>query len=332
VNRARENLHSGRPAKSPRWRLLAFLFLVSAPGLPGQSEGSAVGPTISVDVNLVVLHATVRDRKGGFVSGLRQEDFHVFEDGRPQTIRLFQHEDVPVSVGLVVDNSASMAGKRKDVTAAAMAFVRSSNPQDEMFVVNFNQRVSLGLPAAEPFSASAAQLEKALNGVPAYGTTALYDAVEEGLGHLKKASLEKKVLIVVSDGGDNASHHTLAQVLADAERSDVIVYTIGLFDEHDADQNPAVLKKIARATGGETFLPAESREVTPICERIAEDIRHQYTIGFEPSNRKLDNTYRTIAVTAARPHGGKLLVRTRSGYIAAPERRDQSAGPPGGVP
>ena len=326
VNRARENLRSGSPAKPRLWRWVALLFLAVAPGLPGQSGAGTGETTISVDVDLVVLHATVRGQKGGFVSGLRREDFRVFENGQPQTIRLFQHEDVPVSVGLVVDNSASMAGKRQDVIAAALAFVRSSNPRDEMFVVNFNQRVSLGLPAAEPFSASPAELEKALNGVPAYGTTALYDAMEEGLAHLKRASLEKKVLIVVSDGGDNASHHTLAQVLQDAERSDVIIYTIGLFDEHDADQNPAVLKKIARVTGGEAFLPGESSEVTPICERIAEDIRHQYTIGYVSSDRKLDNTYRTIALIATRPHGGKLFVRTRSGYIAAPQRRERAAG------
>ena len=217
--------------------------------------GSAI---ISVDVDLVVLHATVRDRKGGFVSGLRKENFRVFEDGVPQEIRVFQHEDVPVAVGLIVDNSGSMGRKRKDVTAAALAFVRSSNPQDEMFVVNFNERISFGLPDTELFSASAAELERALNGVPANGKTALYDAIEAGLAHLKKATLDKKVLIVISDGGDNASHHTLGQVLESAGRSDAIIYTIGLFDEYDEDRNPGVLKKIARATGGEAFLPTET--------------------------------------------------------------------------
>jgi Ca-activated chloride channel homolog len=324
VKSIRERGRSGGRLRSGRGRSLLFLFLIVPLTSAGQ-DAPATNPTISVDVNLVVLHATVRDRKGDFVPGLTKEDFRVWEDGRPQTIQLFKHEDVPVSLGLIVDNSQSMGRKRKDVSAAALAFVRSSNPQDEMFIVNFNGRVTLGLPTAKLFSASVPELEKALNGVPAYGMTALYDAVEEGLAHLKQATFQKKVLIVISDGGDNASHHRLSQVLDAAEHSDTIIYTIGLFDEYDADQNPAVLRKLARATGGEAFLPTETSEIVPICERIAADIRHQYTIGYEPSNGKLDNTFRAIRVTASRPHGGKLFVRTREGYIASPKRQDQSA-------
>jgi Ca-activated chloride channel homolog len=270
-------------------------------------------------VNLVVLHATVRDRRGGFVSGLAPGNFRVYEDGSPQVIRVFEHEDVPVAVGLVVDNSGSMGRKRRDVTAAALAFARSSNPRDEMFIVNFNERVSFGLPNTELFSASASELEHALNGVPADGETALYDATEAGLAHLAKATLDKKVLIVISDGGDNASRHTLDQVLESAGRSTAIIYTIGLFDEYDQDRNPGVLKKIARATGGEAFFPVETADVVTVCERIAEDIRNQYSIGYVPSNPKLDSTYRTIRVTATGPHGGRLLVRTRAGYIASPK-------------
>ena len=311
--------------RSLRRRILLFLFLAMPVTLAGQGDTKEGAPIISVDVNLVVLHVTVRDRKGDFVPDLRMEDFHVWEDGRPQTIQLFKHEDMPVSLGLIVDNSQSMGRKRGDVTAAALAFVRSSNPQDEMFIVNFNGRVTLGLPTAKLFSASVPELETALNGVPAYGMTALYDAIDEGLAHLKEAHCQKKVLIVISDGGDNASHHKLSQILDDAEHSDAIIYTIGLFDEHDADQNPEVLRKIARATGGEVFLPDESSQIVPICERIAADIRHQYTIGYTPSNQKLDNSYRTIRVTASRPRGGKLFVRTRAGYIASPKRNSPSA-------
>jgi Ca-activated chloride channel family protein len=230
-------------------------------------------------------------------------------------------------VGLVVDNSGSMGRKKKAVTAAALAFIRSSNPRDEMFIVNFNERVSLGLPPTELFSASSVELERALNDRPAMGQTALYDGIEAGLAHLKKATLEKKVLIVISDGGDNASHHTLRQVLESAGRSSAIIYTVGLLDEYDEDSNPGVLKKLARATGGEVFLPRETSEVVPICERIAKDIRNQYTIGYAPSESKLDNVYRTINVTASGPHGKKLLVRTRTGYIAAPEGVGQAADP-----
>ena len=250
----------------------------------------------------------------------------MFESGVLQEIQVFQHEDVPVTVGLIVDNSGSMGRKRADVTAAALAFVRSSNPRDEMFVVNFNERVSFGLPDAELFSASTSDLDRALNGIPANGKTALYDAIEAGLTHLEKATLDKKVLIVISDGGDNASHRTLSQVIETAGRSDAIIYTIGLFDEYDEDRNPAVLRQIARATGGEAFLPNEISKVVPICEHIAADIRSQYTIGYVPSNRNLDNTYRTITATAKGPHGERQLVRTRAGYIAAPERNGRPAG------
>ena len=308
----------GRISTVPRY--LPLFFLAVGQCLCGQTGPPPGDSTISVDVNLVVLHATVLDRKGGFVSGLRKEDFHVYEDGAPQVIRVFDHEDVPVAVGLAVDNSGSMRRKRKEVTAAALAFVRASNPRDEMFVVNFNERVSFGLPDTRLFSASAAELEGALNGIPANGRTALYDAIEAGLDHLKKATLDKKVLIAVSDGGDNASHHKLGQLLDDAGRSDAVVYTVGLFDEDDEDRNPGVLRKIARATGGEVFLPRDTSEVVPICGRIAEDIRNQYTIGYIPSNQKLDSAQRTIKVTATGRHSETLLVRTRAGYVASPER------------
>jgi Ca-activated chloride channel homolog len=300
--------------------LLPLLSLIAAQSASAQIAAEPEGANFSTDVNLVVLHATVRNRKGSFVSGLRQDNFHVLEDSQPQTIRLFQHEDVPVAVGLIVDNSGSMSSKRKDVTAAALAFVRSSNPHDQMFIVNFNEHVTFGLPNTELFSASPAELEAALNGVPAAGKTALYDAILAGLDHLKKAALDKKVLIVVSDGGDNASHRNLAQVLEAAGRSDAIIYTIGLFDEYDEDSDPGVLKKIARATGGEAFLPKETSAVVEICERIAMDIRNQYTIGYIPSNRTFNNAYRTIRLVASGPHGQKYAVRTREGYIAASER------------
>ena len=299
---------------------LPFFCSMAAQGPPSPSRIPPEKPTISVDVELVMLRATVRDRRGGFASGLQRGNFQVFEDGVQQTIRVFQHEDVPVAVGLIVDNSGSMSRKRKEVTAAALAFARSSNPKDEMFVVNFNERATFGLPDTSLFSASPAELTAALNGVPANGRTALYDALAAGLTHLRRATLEKKVLIVVSDGGDNASHHTLDEVLESAGRSDAIIYTVGLFDDYDEDRNPRVLRRIARATGGETFLPVELDKVVPICRRIAEDIRNQYTIGYVPSNPKLDGTYRTILVTATDPRGGKFRVRTRAGYIAGPDR------------
>ncbi len=303
-------LNRGTAALRRLWPLL----VPWAALLPAQP----VSPTISVDVRLVVLHAAVRDHRGGFVSGLRQQDFRVFEDGALQPIRFFEHEDVPVAVGLVVDDSGSMRPKRKDVTAAALAFVRASNPQDQMFVINFNERVSFGLPTSQLFSASPAALGAALDGAPATGKTALYDAILAGLAHLEKSTLDKQVLVVISDGGDNASRHTLRQVLAAAARSHALIYTIGLFDEDDGDRNPGVLRNIARSSGGEAFLPDSPARVVPICERIAVDIRQQYTLGYVPPDAKPDDTYHAIRVTATGPHGGKLLVRARQGYVAAP--------------
>ena len=304
---------------------LPSLFPLAAQGAPGQARAGPPTDIISVDVDLVVLHASVRDRKGGFVSGLGKENFRILENGALQDIRVFQSEDMPVAVGLIVDNSGSMGRKKKDVTAAALVFAHSSNPEDQMFVVNFNGRISVGLPDTELFSARPSELEHAINDAPATGRTALYDAIETGLARLGKATLDKKVLIVISDGEDNASHRKLGRILESAERSEVIIYTIGLFDE-DHDSNPGVLRKIARATGGEAFLPDEMSEVVPICKRIAEDIRTQYTLGYVSSNQNFDNTYRAIAVAATGGHGEKLIVRARAGYIASPERRGQPAG------
>ena len=192
-----------------------------------------------------------------------------------------------------------------------------------MFVVNFNEKVTLGLPDTQLFSASPSELEGALNGFRRTGRTALYDAIETGLAHLEKASRDKKVLILITDGGDNSSHCSRKQVLEDAARSNVIVYAVGLLDEHEADQNPGFLKRIAHVTGGEAFFPAATSEVAEICKRIAEDIRHQYTIGYVPAGETLDNTYRRIRVAVRGRRQGRLYVRTRAGYIASPHAVSQ---------
>ena len=269
-----------------------------------------------METDLVVLHATAQNQKGILVSGLEKSDFQVYEDGVLQQIKYFSHEDIPVTVGLVIDNSGSMRPKRSQVIAAALSFARASNPQDQIFVVNFNERVSFGLPDSAPFTDQVPQLELALSRVAADGETALYDAVAAALDHLNKGNRDKKVLIVISDGGDNASKHSLAPIIAMARQPGAIIYTIGLFDETDADRNPKVLKQLAHETGGETFLPESIKEVVPICERIARDIRNQYTSAYVPANRKQDGAYRTIQVRAVAQGGGRLLVRTRPGYFA----------------
>ena len=271
---------------------------------------------ISVDVDLVVLQATVRDREGHTVMELGRRDFQVFEDGRPQAIRLFRHEDTPVTVGLVIDHSGSMREKLADVTAGAQAFVHSSNPHDQMFVVNFNETVSLGLSIGIRFSDNAELLGGAIWGAPAMGTTALYDAIIEALKRLQQGTSDKKVLIVISDGGDNASKAGLDQVLKMAEQSSAMIYAIGVFEPEDPDRNPKVLQRLAQETGGEAFFPSRLSETVDICERIARDIRDQYTIGYSSSNASQDGTYHKVRLTARMNGNGKLSVRTRAGYRA----------------
>lgn len=282
---------------------------------------------ISVDVDLVVLHATVSDRKGGFVSDLRDQDFEIYEDGVPQRIRLFRHEDIPVTVGLVVDHSGSMRPKIAEVTAAARTFVQSSNPDDQMFVVNFNEKVTLGLPEAIQFTDSSGELERAISNAPAAGQTALYDAIGKALEQSQAGSRDKKVLIVISDGGDNASAQSLAHVLKMAEQFSAIIYAIGIFQEDDPDANPRVLSRLAQATGGEAFFPHQPSEVVAICESIARDIRNQYTIGYVPTNTARDGAYRTIRAVARATGHGKLSVRTRAWYIASSKPRASKDGP-----
>jgi VWFA-related protein len=275
---------------------------------------------ISMDVALVVLHATVIDRQGGFVSDLTQQDFEVLEDGKPQQIRVFTNEDVPVTVGLVVDHSSSMKPKLPEVSAAARTFVKLSNREDEMFVVNFNEHVSLGLPAKVRFTDSVAQLQDAITAAPADGRTALYDAIAKALDELQAGSRDKKVLIVVSDGGDNASALSQAQVMRLAGQSSAVIYTIGIFDEDDEDRNPGMLRHLAQVTGGEAFLVEQVSEVEAISKRIARDIRHQYTIGYVPAAVTRDGASHIIRVHAHAKGRERLSVRTRTSYVAGGER------------
>jgi Ca-activated chloride channel family protein len=299
---------------------------IATPQAPSTSQDrSGDGYRIKVYANLVVLHATAQDHRGILVSGLDQDSFQVYEDGTLQQIKYFSHEDIPVTVGLVIDNSGSMGKKRAEVIAAALAFARSSNPQDQMFVVNFNEHVRFALPGNTPFTGQVSQLEVGLSAMITTGQTALYDAVAAALEHLKKGDRDKKVLIVISDGGDNASKRNLAQIRATAQHADAMIYTIGIFDEEDDDRNPHVLKQLAKDTGGDVFLPQSLKEVVPICERIARDIRNQYTIAYVPANRKQDGTYRVLQVKASAPGRGHLSVRTRAGYHAPLEPQPSPA-------
>ncbi|HLH42802.1 MAG TPA: VWA domain-containing protein [Bryobacteraceae bacterium] len=281
-----------------------------SPQTPFLSEAP---PLIRFDVNLTVLHATVMDRSGRIVPGLGQRDFQLFVDGTPKPITMFQPEDAPVAAGIVVDNSASMINKGSEVIAAALAFARASNPQDEMFVVHFNGDVRLGLPPEKPFTDKIPELERALARFSPEGTTALYDAVSLAIQHCQKSKLERKVLLVVSDGGDNSSREGLEDLIKVARASGIQIYCIGIYDETDRDRNPRVLTQIAEATGANAHFPSELKDVTGACLKIARDIRQQYTLGFA-GNR--DGHYHTIKVVAQRSGSPPLEVRTRAAYFA----------------
>jgi Ca-activated chloride channel homolog len=271
---------------------------------------------LSVNVKLVVLNVSVRDKRGGVIPRLQRRNFRLEENGRPQTIRELESGGTPVAVGLVVDRSQSMKSKRPEVAEAAASFARLSDPRDELFIVNFNEKVSFSFPDTKLLATSPAELARALLSPIAEGRTALYDAIGSALTHIRTIPIEHKVLLVISDGGDNASRTSQAELLQDVARSDVEIYTIGLFDEDDPDLNPGVLRKIAATSGGQSFRPKLPGDAVGICERIAKDIRTQYVLSYSPSNQNFCGEYRTIKLRVTADRGGKLEARTRAGYTA----------------
>src|ERR1700676_964067 len=289
------------------------------PPPPGQEGGvSSSGGRIKVDVNLVVLHTTVNDDRGKFVDGLTQDNFRVYEDKVEQKLSVFKREDIPVSMGLVIDNSGSMRDKRPRVNEAALTLVQSSNPQDEAFVVNFNDDFYLDLD--KDFSSSIPELKEALERIDSRGSTALYDAIIGSLDHLKKGVKEKKVLLIVTDGEDNTSRNSLEKTLREIQKTSTVIYTIGLLgqeNKRNAKNAKKALSEIGRASGGLAYFPENVDDVHAICEQVAHDIRHQYTLAYYPSNGAKDGTFRAVHVDVIPPRGhGKLVARTRNGYYA----------------
>ena len=309
---------------------LAQIPIPSAQPLPpGQVPNAGKqGSTIKVDVGLVVLHTTVLDDRGKFADGLKAENFRVFEDKVEQKLTTFKREDVPVSMGLVIDNSGSMRDKRPRVNEAALTLVEASNPQDEAFVVNFNDDFYLDLD--KDFTNSIPQLKEALERIDSRGSTALFDAIIGSLDHLKKANKDKRVLLVVTDGEDNSSHNSLEKTLREIQKTDTVIYTIGLLgDEKRKEKNNAMraLKHIAEASGGLAFFPESVDDVHSICQQVAHDIRNQYTLAYYPSNTNKDGTFRAVSVQVIPPHGrGKLVARTRNGYYAPGGPSSSAAG------
>ncbi len=294
---------------------------------PDQEEGSFV---FHKQVEEVVLHATVVDDKQRLVTNLDKQAFTVLEDGRPQSIISFRREDIPVAMGIVIDNSGSMREKRDKVNKAAINLVKSSNTQDEVFIVNFNDEYYLD----QDFTADLSKMREALEKVDTRGGTALYDAVVASSDHLKKnAKLEKRVLFVVTDGEDNESQESLEQAIRRLqEENGPTVYAIGLLGEEKQRKARKALQFIAEKTGGIAFFPKSLDEVDAISRTVAHDIRNQYTLGYKPTNPKSAGGYRTIKVDAKSKGYGKLTVRTKSGYYAGQDRAAASNSIPVNTP
>ena len=294
-----------------------------------QSQTEDTGTVFRADTRLVVCNATVVDKSGHLVTDLPRSAFTVLENGQPQEIRSFKREDVPVSLGLVIDNSGSMRDKRAKVAAASLALVKDSNKDDEVFVVNFNDEAFLDLPHQKDFTNNLTELEDALSRIDSRGGTAMRDAIRMSIDHLKeKAHRSKKVLVVVTDGDDNSSVISLENLVKASQQSEVLIYAVGLLSEEEkraATRAKRALNDLTEATGGEAFFPKELTEVDRIAHQVAHDIRSQYTIQYSPSNQSMDGTYRKIQISVNAP--GKPSVRTRSGYYATPD----SAPPPKGA-
>jgi VWFA-related protein len=294
-----------------RIRLLGIALPIALLAASGQEY------TISDNVNLVLLDVSVQNPHGGYVTGLTKADFHVSEDGHTRQISHFASVDTPVTVGLVVDNSGSMESKRGAVILAGLAFAKESNPQDEFFVVNFNNYVVRGLPPSMPFTDDLQTLRSALYYGKPVGQTALYDATADALKHLEHGHRDKRTLIIVSDGGDNVSKLSLTQLMPLVEGSRATIYTVGLFDPEDRDLNPAVLRKLSSVSGGEYFQPQNLSDVIPIFHKISKDIRNRYSIGYVPDVKTDKRQIRSVKVTA-HENGQRLIVRTRTTYTITP--------------
>ena len=296
------------------WIFGGFLLSVLA-GTPAAGQDR---PVFSSEADLVVLHVNVKDRKGAYVAGLKQEAFSILEDGRAQTIQFFTREDAPVTVGLLIDSSGSMQPNRERVIAAATAFAAASHPQDELFALAFNETVTAALPSAQPFTGEVRVLRDALTRtIDGRGRTGLFDALSAGLDYLARGRHERRVLVVVSDGGDNASRATFEEILTKTQTSNAVVYTVAIVDPVERDTNPKLLRRIAQASGGEAFEPKGVGDITEVLRHIAADIRHTYTIGYVSTNTTRDGAFRRLRVTVAVPASRqRVVVRTRGGYLA----------------
>jgi Ca-activated chloride channel homolog len=301
--------------------LAAFAGLDTA--LPLQ-QGANRQSILSSRTDLVALPVSVTDAHGNFVADLTVGNFRVLEDGQPQTISFFEQENTPVTVGLIVDHSGSMGPKLPGVAAAVLAFAHSSNAEDEMFVIDFADTVSVELLHGKPFSGDPQELSEAVTAVSASGQTALYDAVAEGFIHIQLGQWNKRALIVVSDGGDNISRNTFSQVLAMARSSHAVIYAIGLLSETGQEENPGVLRRLCHDTGGIAFFPPKGASIEAVMTQIARDLRGQYVLGYVPPAKPDARAFRKVDVKVSAPGRGTLHVRSRPGYSVAARSLSES--------
>jgi len=271
------------------------------------------------DSRLVVLHATAEDKDGRLLMDLPRSAFQVYENGVRQEIKSFRKEDVPVSLGLIIDSSASMTDKRARVSAAALALVQSSNPEDEVFIVNFDEAPAL----AVDFTSDTKQMQKGLARISPRGGTAMRDALRTAIEHVKgRDKKEKKVLVIVTDGNDNSSIEPLDTVIRAAQQNDILVYSIGLLTDEmprEAEKAKRALDAVTHATGGQAYYPKDVSEIDRITPQIAREIRNQYIVTYSPGNQELDGSFRQIRLLVDSPDVSRI--RTRSGYYATPDRR-----------
>jgi VWFA-related protein len=279
---------------------------------PADDQGTVF--VFKTEVREVILHATVVDEQRRLVTSLDRPAFTAFEDGVPQATTSFHRDDVPVAMGIVIDNSGSMREKRDKVNQAVFNLIRASNPKDETFVVNFSQDSYLD----QDFTSDIDLLQQALQKASTQGSTALYDAIVASAIHLKNNThLDRKVLLVITDGRDNASRETLQEAMRRLQQKNgPTLYAIGLLGDGLQPSDSGALRSLADSTGGVAFFPKGLDEVDDITRTVARDIRSQYTIGYKPTNHSQNGAYRVIEVRAQAPGHRKLTVRTRSGYYS----------------
>ena len=296
---------------------MSVLLRILVIGLALTSIAAQEKPHFSSASDLVVVHATVKDRHGAYVDGLTGDAFQILEDDVPQQLAFLDGVESPATVGFLIDSSGSMREGRERVIAAATTFASSSQGRDEMFAIAFNEHVRFALPPLMPFTSNPTIFRMAIARVlNAEGLTAMYDAVTAGLSYVARGRHPRRALVVVGDGGDNASKTTFEHMLRHAQTSNAAIYTVGIIDALEREAKPGLLKRLAQATGGEAFFPRRVEDIDAVFRQISEDIRHSYTLGYVSSNSARDGQFRRLEVRAIDGAGRRLRVRARDGYRA----------------